>query len=717
MKWFLGFFRYLTPTPLRGRGAIYLLTLLILHLNLPQSFAQRPKRKEVDLENFIQDLFKVQDQDLPYEDLYETLFQYYRSPLNLNKATKEEIRSLYILSELQINSFYNHKKKFGPLLSIYELQAIPNFDISTINKLLPFVDIGTDDKLRDTRSLFKRIREEHENHYILARYRQVLEPQKGYSTASPSTSGDLPQRYSGSPGSWYLRYRLAHTNDFSIGLTMEKDAGEPIQWNPAQRYYGSDFISAHATVFNQGKWKAITIGDFTVQIGQGLILSGGFYIGKGSETVSTIRRSTFGIRPYTSVFESGFFRGGAATYNWKRFDITVLACSRKIDGRIASNADTNSTNEDYVNSLINTGMHRTPSELATRQTVDETNFGGNITYSSKSKDFQFGITGLNTRFSTPIQRTSSNYNQFEFKGSNNFIFGADANYTWQNINLFGEIARSQSGGIGAVAGAIATLSHTIDVSVLYRNYDKNFHSLYSNAFNEGTRNINEEGIYWGVKYKPNKKWEWNTYFDLFRFPWLKFRVDGPSLGYEFLSRLNYKPSKTVALQIQYREENKQRNSNNENVKIDYLATIIKRNVMVNAEFKLQRSLTFRSRVQGSTFINDGYVTYGFAIIQDLNVDFGKLAISTRYALFDTDDYDNRQYVYEKNVLYTFAIPAYYGKGHRVYVLAQYAFTKKIDAWVRIANTTLVNAKTTGSGLEETDSPSKTDLTVQLRYKF
>ncbi|MBY0426055.1 MAG: helix-hairpin-helix domain-containing protein, partial [Cytophagales bacterium] len=677
--------------------------LIFRHLNLHNSFnkkgailvaifftvllsvnAQDPVRKEVDLENFIQDLFKVQDQDLPYEDLYETLFQYYRTPLNINKATKEELRNLYILSEIQINSFFEHKRKYGALLSLYELQTIPNFDQSTIDKLLPFVTIGTDSKLRDNRPLLQRIKEEHENHFLLLRFRSVLEKQKGYTNPTPTSSGEIPQRYVGSPGAWYLRYRLSHSNDFSFGITLEKDAGEAFAWNPAKRYYGTDFISAHATLYNIGHWKSISVGDYTVQLGQGLIMSGGFYIGKGSETISTIRRSTMGIKPYTSVFEGNFFRGAAATYNWKRFDITALISHRKIDGRLAANSDTINNNDDYLSSLLNTGMHRTPSELDSRQTIDETNVGGNINYTSKSKNLNIGLSALNTRFGTPLQRIPSTYNQFEFNGINNFIFGGDISFSWQNFNFFGEVARSQSGGIGAVAGAIASLTHKLDVSILYRNYDKNFHSLYSNSFNEGTRNINEEGIYWGVKYKPNKIWEWNTYFDLFRFPWLKFRVDAPSSGYEFLSRLNYKPSKTVTLQIQYREENKQRNSNNDQVKIDYLATVIKRNVMVNAEFKIARSLTFRSRVQGSSFTNDGSMTYGFAIVQDLNYDFGKLAISTRYSLFDTDDYDNRQYVYEKNVLYTFSIPAYYGKGYRVYLLVQYTFHKKLDVWARIA---------------------------------
>ena len=32
-----------------------------------------------------------------------------------------------------------------------------------------------------------------------------------------------------------IRYRVSHTKDFSVGFSLEKDAGEPLVWNPQQR--------------------------------------------------------------------------------------------------------------------------------------------------------------------------------------------------------------------------------------------------------------------------------------------------------------------------------------------------------------------------------------------------------------------------------------------------------------------------------------------------
>ena len=63
------------------------------------------------------------------------------NPLDLNQITKEELMSLSLLSISQINSFLNYIKIHGKLISIYELQAIPGFDVNTIRKILPLVTL------------------------------------------------------------------------------------------------------------------------------------------------------------------------------------------------------------------------------------------------------------------------------------------------------------------------------------------------------------------------------------------------------------------------------------------------------------------------------------------------------------------------------------------------------------------------------------------------
>jgi hypothetical protein len=91
-------------------------------------------------------------------------------------------------------------------------------------------------------------------------------------------------------------------------------------------------------------------------------------------------------------------------------------------------------------------------------------------------------------------------------------------------------------------------------------------------------------------------------------------------------------------------------------------------------------------------------------------------LSTRFALFQTDDYENRQYAFEKDVLYAFSIPAYHGQGYRNYYLVQFRLSPRLDLWLRYAYTQYQRQTDISSGLEQIDGPRRSDLKVQLRWQ-
>ncbi len=674
--------------------------------------AQLPQRKEIDLDDFAQQLFASQKEDANFEDLYESLLQLYTHPLDLNAATREELASVYLLSETQLKSFFNYRQQNGKLLSIYELQAVPGFDLSTIARLLPFVGVQDNGIASDNRPLWQRLATEP-NHVLLLRYDQSLEQKRGFLPPDTARDDSLSQRYIGSAGRWYARYRINHPGDFSLGFTLEKDAGEQTVWQPATRRYGADFISYHGMLENKGRWKRVIFGDYQLQIGQGLLLSAGFSVGKGAETVETVRRNQLGIRPYTSVMENGFLRGTAATYRLGKFDLTGFYSRTRRDASF-NNSDT--LYDDFASSLLLAGYHRTEREMATKGTVLEQTTGTDVTYRNAKGTFEAGSTLIYTQFDTPVQRSARRYNQFEFGGKANANLGLHYSYLWQNFNFFGEAARSSSGGKGVVSGVIGSLSSRLSASVLFRHYDRNFHTFYGNAFGENTRNINENGIYWGLKFIPIRKITLTTYYDTYRFPWLKFRVDAPSDGFDYMLRLAYQPTKKLLLYAQYREEHKQRNEPDVDAPIHFSTPTLRKQYLFNVDFQANDFLFLRSRVQFSSFEQQTF-TSGYALIQDVNFTWRRWQLSTRYALFDTEDYDNRQYVFEKDVLYSFAVPAYYRRGLRSYVLLNYDVTRKLSLWLRLARTTLTNQKTIGSGLDEINGPQRTDVKMQLRYQL
>ncbi len=695
---------------------VYLL-LMIGWVSLNPAFSQttgsfrRDTDRAADISRYLQDLFPVQTEGIDYQAVYDALTQLHANPLDLNRATRDELEATYLLSERQLSSLATYRADVGDLLSIYELQAVPDFDLPTIRRLLPFVTVTGES------GLFGNLPTPTDN-YLIVRYEQVLEQQKGFSGATPDKKGNLPTRYLGNSGQWYARYRYSRPRAFSVGLTIEKDPGEQLNWQPSARRYGADYISFHAQIQSRGKWRNILLGDYQVQIGQGLVLSAGFVLGKSAETVQTVRRPMLGARPYTSLTEYGYFRGATATYALRpTLDLTLIVARNRRDANVT--ADSTGTLR-IATSLQTSGLHRTQSELDDQGSLPETNLGAHLLYHNR-RQLQLGLTVLQTSFNTFLRKRDQAYNQYEFTGRQNLVVGLHGGYVWRNWNFFGEAARSSgsetnSGGIGAVGGALVSLTKKLDLALVFRHYDRNFHSFYGNAFSEGSRSINESGVYTGLKYTVYRKLTLSGFMDYFSFPWLKYLVDKPSNGFDCLLQARYTPNRQTAFYAVYHEEHKQKNLTVGKVK--NVVGTTRRSYALNAEYRLVQGLSLRSRVQWGGFRYAGQTpSRGFALVQDATLDYRRLSLSGRVALFGTDDYDSRQYVYERDVLYAFSFPAYFNRGVRHYLLAQYSLNRHLDVWLRWARTDLTNQDTVGSDLDQINTSHKTEVKAQVQWRF
>lgn len=684
----------------------FFLPLLGIFIGCKSLFAQEPPRPEMDVNQLIQDFIPIASDDNNNSGLYELLFQLYTNPLDLNVVTADELTATLILSQTQIKCFLDYRQKLGPFLSLYELQAIPNFDLTTIRKLVPFVTV------RARALAFHESFQNPSQHFLLLRSGRLLEKQKGFSaidTSSRSTS-----RYQGKPLYGNLRYRYARAGQYSFGLTMENDAGEKLRWKPGKQIFGADFTSFHAQIMNRGRLKNLIIGDYQMQAGQGLVMAGGFSLGKGSEVIRTTYRSTTGLRPFTSVLEAGFFRGAAATYAVrKQLDVTMFYSYTRRDGNPEALQD-----ELTVSSLQISGYHRTQTELENQGAVGEQNVGFHALYKLFSQRGQIGITVLNTFYSAALHKKDDLYNKFEFQGNQNTVIGLHGDYRWQNIHFFGEGARSKNGGLGGIGGLIAGLGRAIDFTLLVRHYDRNFHSLYGGAISEATRPINESGVYWGLRYAPNRRWQFSGFYDRFHFPWLKYQIDAPSDGHDYFLHALWKPNKKLNMYAVFREKHKAHNEPDSEFPIPRVLKTIRRTAMINFEYEVPLRFSVRTRLQGGDFRYEGKAkSSGFTVVQDISFRLLKIEFSMRMAFFKTDDYDSRQYVYEKDMLYAFSLPAYYDQGTRHYVMLRYPLSKKMKLWLRWSQTRYSKMDEISSGLNEIQGKKRSELKAQVIYQF
>jgi hypothetical protein len=664
--------------------------------------AQDSGRQEIDIQALADELLGYPDQDLNYEDLYENLLQLLSNPVNINTAKQEELRSLLVLSEYQIQQLISYRNEQGALLEVYELQAIPGFDQQTIHRLLPFITIQ-DQRSGLNKALINRILH-NDNNYLVSRYERLIESKNGFKQTGE-------KQFLGDRGKYYTRLRSSIPNDFSVGFTLEQDAGEPFRWSSSYKQYGIDFASAHIQLQNKGRLKNLILGDYQVQAGQGLVLGGAFGMGKGGETITTTRRINLLSMPYTSVLENGYLRGVTATYQ-----VLPQVSVTSFLSRIArdANANTDSLGEGTVSSLLSSGLHRNEQELLDRKQLQETTIGSIINYQVKA--LEVGAVYKHTLYDKDVSSQPNIYNQFAFRGNKNGNASIYGSYSLLNFHFFGELAQTVGEGRGVVAGTLGSLTPALDIAMIYRNYQRNFHSFYSNAFAESTQAQNERGIYWGAKYRFNKQYELSGYMDMFEFPWLRFQRYRPTVGYETLLRFHYQPSRSVAAFIQVRQEVKERNLPGDDP--SYLIGVgIKRNLTLQTNYSAGRMLHLKTRLQMSDYTLNNVTTTGFALVQDVTADLGKIRLTGRYALFDSEDFTNRQYVAEKDMWLAYSFPAYQDRGARKYIMIQYDVNKRYTCWLRYAHTRIANAGSTGSNLDETEGTDRNEIKFQVRIKI
>src|SRR5450432_1386154 len=418
----------------------------------------------------LESLAERKDAD-PQDDSFELdLETYHIHPLNLNAASAEDLNQLHLLQTLQVNNFLTYRKLLGPLLTVHELQAIPGWDIETIRKLLPYIMIGRDE------SLYSAVRERWRggDESLLMRTGQVLEKSKGFKKPlNPDAS-----YYEGSAQKIFIRYMYNYKNLLSFGFTGEKDAGEPF-FRGAQRY-GFDFYSFHFFLQHTGVVSALAIGDFTVNLGQGLIQWQTIAFTKSREALA-IKREAACLRPYHSAGEFNFHRGAGISLQKGKWETTLFISLQKI----SSNLEGDTTGrEDLFSSFQNSGYHRTAAEIADRNDTRQFSAGGNIRYSGSR--FLIGFNYIYFQFSRPFQKRDVPYNLYSLKGTQLTDCSVDYNYTMGNMHVFGELAADQWRRLAFVQGALVSLSENLDMSFLYRNISPAFQSLYSDAFTENT---------------------------------------------------------------------------------------------------------------------------------------------------------------------------------------------------------------------------------------
>ena len=384
--------------------------------------------------------------------------------------------------------------------------------------------------------------------------------------------------------------------------------------------------------------------------------------------------------------------------------------------------------------MASTGLLRSEKK---RRSIKETAIGGRLSY--KSRSLTLGLTGYHQQYGAPLERAFNAFNQFAFRGDQNYVVGMDFDWVFQNFNFFGEVGRSQSGGMGGVGGFMSSLSPTLDLAVVFRHFDKDFHSTKGYTFAERPVALNNEtGFYTGIKMKFTPQWTLSTYFDQYYFAFNRFGASFPSKGYESFIQLEYKPRRNTLIYLRFRSDNKEEDGDPDNSeqKLDFLVPTRKNNFRIHFQHAMEGGWEMKTRAEFSWFTRAETEKHrGMLIYQDLSWKPGfTFKLTGRYAMFDAPDFSARIYAYENDVLGNFAIPPYFRVGSRYYLIANFKATRWLEFWVRFAQTRLHQgflrradgsyfipesnpAGVSASGLQSIVGNNRSEVKLQMRIKF
>lgn len=660
------------------------------------SFGQQ-KTEEITIDfSFLEDFLNLEEEqaEAPLDDLLNTLQTLLINPLDLNACSASDLAELFILDAIQIEEIIAHRINYGDYLVLEELMTLPGMDLDIIKKIRPFIKVYDQKKTEKITSKWITQGEQQ----LILRIGQTLEKSLGFKLEQGKTA------FLGNPQKYYAQYRHQHLDHFRFGFTLEKDAGEP--WHNDGRI--TSFYSGYLSLRDYGRWKDLVLGDYSLQLGQGLIMNTRFASGK-SALVMNIKRGGRAVNPYSGVNELIYFRGLAGTYRWgTAWSSTLFASYKPIHAGLQ--ADLN--HEDIVTSFYENGTFKSIADFTKFNTLQGALFGYQVAHTSST--LKINNQSVYYVFDKRLDGNSNLYQLNNFRGRQLFLTSIDYQYTFKKALLFGESGWSQSKSSAHIVGLVSSLSRRVDISLVFRHIPSAFHVIHHQPF--GEIGHNEQGLYWGTTMRIIPQWRIDTYMDVFRFPWLRFRISQPSEGREHLVRITHFKKKRYEWYLQYKWEQKDQDLSSEFAQF-VTRPVTRYNWRLHGQYGLNKIIELRSRFEftGYQFTKkeNGIMAFQDIIYSPIG---SAITGSARIAYFATSGFNTRIYTYERDLIYNYALPFYYGKGWRSYINLRWRLGQ-LNLEGRLSRTLFTDRQTIGIGQDLIPFNHRTDLKIQIKWNW
>lgn len=678
------------------------LLLCAVALLLPLSLAAQP---EASWQSLCADLLTDGDEDeeTRWTESYELLSELADHPLDLNRATREELEQLPFLTSEQVMGLMEYLDRYGPMRSLGELRMVKAMDYRQLQLLPFFVYVGMPAAPRDTFPTLATITGKG-RHQLSADIVLPFNERKG------DRNGYLGYRYR-----HWLRYDFSMGQRVRAGLVGAQDAGEPFFAH--RNSMGYDYYSYYLQLKRWGCVQNLIVGRYKYSTGMGLVMGSSFSLGKLSMLMSLGRPST-SLRPHVSRSEADYLQGAAATLRLSnRWQTTVYASLRSID---ATPADSGRA----VSTLITNGYHRTPTEMAKKHNTRMTDLGVSVSYRKGALHLQANMayTALDLRLQP---NRTTRYRQHYAHGSHFANYSLDYSYTTPLLALTGETAINADGALATLHSLSAKPASDISLLLVQRFFSYRYTTLRGHAFSEGGHTQNESGIYGGISWTPLRHLRIEAYTDWSYFPWARYQAAQPSYANDHLLSATYEHHRWT-LNARYRLHRRQRDNDDKTAlewRTEHRARL---SFGYNSPPPNDSPASFDgnapSRWSLLTQIDASHVAQqassaGWMASQRVTLRLRWLQATAVAAYFHTDNYDSRLYLYERQPSLSFSVPSFHGEGMRLSAFAQADVTSRLRLTARWGYTRYFDRSTIGTGYQRVFTPWMADTELCVRWRL
>jgi hypothetical protein len=344
-----------------------------------------------------------------YTEFVELMMNY---PLLLVDPTRFSLNSILTLTDVDINRFLSQSKNNSTdLQRTLERSVLTRYLVTRSSYRAPLVDI---------------------------RSRVTIDPN------AHDEEEYVENTYQGSPVKLYNRL-LINTNDVRFAMLQAKSAGEPLFFDQVALHLE---LARPYVLSEDIQIRNLVLGDYSLSFGEGLAMQSGVLQMKSRDAILPASRRLSGLGSYLSSSAYRYFRGVTSTIDIGSFSITPFYSERPVDATL--------TDSGTVSSVSYTGYHRTESELARRNSINQESFGAHAGFDILSGDVSYlNISAIGYKSSYSMPLVSSDTLSTKFIGQDLSMYSVASVFATTSYSIRGEFAQSNSDAASASAVVVS----------------------------------------------------------------------------------------------------------------------------------------------------------------------------------------------------------------------------------------------------------------------